>query len=438
MTIMTTHAAGNGLQQSLKGALAGAGHAAAPAAPQHGEPGAKTVTACSVLVTHPALQHSHQLALALHERHLLQAFWSGVPVAASGEALPWWLPPRYRQRVRRVEIPASLRVHPLRFQLMMRATSKLTVGFGGDRIHRMFHWFDAWAAKRVLRLRPKTVVAYENAAYHTFAAAKAVGARCILDAAAFHHTTVSELLHPADTPYTSEVNRRKDAEIAMADLILTCSPLAADSYAANGVDRARLQPLLLGADPIQGALNTPPPRKPGPTRFMFAGPLSRRKSVDLIVAAFEQLHAQGLPYELSFVGGVGDPELLEAVQKTPGARYRPSVPQAQLFELMAEADCLVLPSRSDSFGMVVAEAMSCGTPALVSTQTGAKAIVEAFPDSGWIVEPELDALGAMLRHLITNPELLREARLPAVRASQEFSWERYRNRAGKLVEDFLQ
>lgn len=44
----------------------------------------------------------------------------------------------------------------------------------------------------------------------------------------------------------------------------------------------------------------------------------------------------------------------------------------------------------------------------------------------------------MLRHLITNPELLREARLPAVRASQEFSWERYRNRAGKLVEDFLQ
>ena len=47
-----------------------------------------------VLVTHPGLQHSHQLALALHERSLLQAFWSGVPVVAEGEALPWWLPAR--------------------------------------------------------------------------------------------------------------------------------------------------------------------------------------------------------------------------------------------------------------------------------------------------------------------------------------------------------
>ncbi|RYF68938.1 MAG: hypothetical protein EOO22_16935, partial [Comamonadaceae bacterium] len=272
----------------------------------------------SVLVTHPALQHSHQLALALHERRMLQGFWSGVPIAAPGETLPWWLPPSYRQRVRRIDIPAQLRVHPARFQVLMRARSALaSADQGGDGIHRMFHWFDAWAARRVLALRPKAVVAYENAAYHTFAAAKAVGARCILDAAAFHHATVTELLQPADTPYTGEVNRRKDAEIAMADLILTCSPIAADSYAANGVDRARLQPLLLGADPIEGAGQVPTARRPGPARFMFAGPMSRRKSVDLILEAFRRLHAEGVPYELSFVGGVGNHELLKAVQETP-------------------------------------------------------------------------------------------------------------------------
>ncbi|RZA21763.1 MAG: glycosyltransferase, partial [Proteobacteria bacterium] len=148
-------------------------------------------------------------------------------------------------------------------------------------------------------------------------------------------------------------------------------------------------------------------------------------------------HAEGVPFELSFVGGVGNHELLKAVQETPGAHHRASVPQPQLFELMAEADCLVLPSRSDSFGMVVAEAMSRGTPALVSTQTGAKAIIESFPGSGWIVEPELEALHGMLRRLVDEPVLMQKARVPALAASREFSWTAYRQRAGKLLEDYL-
>lgn len=410
--------------------------AARPAAWPDGGTHGVAAAAGSVLVTHPGLQHAHQLALALHERRLLQAFWSGIPVAASGEALPWWLPAQYRQRVRRVDIPAAMRRHPLHFQLLLRASSRFSFGFGGDRIHRIFHWFDAWAAKRILQLRPAAVVAYENAAYHTFTAAKAIGARCILDAAAFHHAAVSEQMVSAPTPYAGEVNRRKDAEVAMADLILTCSPVAARSYAMNGVDSSRLQPLLLGADPMVRAPVTAA-RKPGPLRFMFAGPLSRRKSVDLILAAFSRLHAAGLACELSFVGGVSEQDLLKAVHQTPNARYHPSVPQAQLFGLMSEADCLVLPSRSDSFGMVVAEAMSCGTPALVSSQTGAKAIIEAFPGSGWIVEPELEALHAALARLIRHPELLLQARAPALQASRTFSWEAYRQRAGKLLEDFL-
>lgn len=390
----------------------------------------------SVLVTHPGLQHSHQLALALHERGLLKAFWSGVPVASDDEVLPWWLPAAYRQRVRRVDIPASMRVHPTRFQMLVKAAGRIgNDRQSGDNVHRIFHWYDAWAAARVRALRPKTVVAYENAAYHTFAAAKAIGARCILDAAACHHATVSDVLGAPGTGYTPEINRRKDAEIAMADLILTCSPFAADTYADHGVERARLRPLLLGANPVPTSKRV---RDTGPPRFIFAGPLSRRKAVDLLAAAFHRLHDEGVACELHCVGGVADSAMLDAVKTTPNATYFPSVPQAELFRMVGEADCLVLPSRSDSFGMVVAEAMSCGVPALVSTQTGAKAIIEAHPASGWIVEPDVNALYAKLRSLIDNPAQLQGARAPALEASKEFSWAQYRKRAGTLLEDFLQ
>jgi len=390
----------------------------------------------SVLVTHPGLQHSHQLALALHEKGLLQSFWSGVPVAAPGEALPWWLPARYRNKVRRVEIPRELRRHPLRFQLIAQVAQSIDLGpRSSDLAHRIFHGFDAWAARRLRRLRPRLVVAYENAAYHTFQAARQIGARCVLDAASLHHRAAAEWLGSPQTPYTPEINRRKDEEVRLADLVLTCSPLAAESYLANGVPPDKIRSLILGAE-IPAGLPAWQPQG-GPPRFVFAGMLSRRKSIDLILAAFQQLRAEGLAYALEVVGGAAEPELLAAVLATPGVRHRPGVPQQELFAILAQADCLLLPSRFDSFGMVVAEAMACGTPAVVSTRTGARAMIETFPGSGWIVEPEVESLRALLARLIRNPEELHAARAKAIRSGEAFSWASYRFRVGRLLEDFL-
>lgn len=394
----------------------------------------------SVLVVHPTLQHAHQLALALHEKSLLQGFWSGVPVASPDEPLPSWMPEKYRQKIKRVDIPASLRMHPLRFQLCLRAGSVVlpdSWAAKGDLPHRIFHWFDAWTARRIERLKPKVVIAYENSAYRTFAAAKAVGARCVLDAASLHHQTQFDLMRGTRTrsAFDGEVNRRKDAETKMADMILTCSPLAAESYAAHGVPAWKVRPLLLGAElpeafPDRGL-------RSGPPRFIFAGVLSRVKSADLILSAFKRLAHEGFAYELEFVGNVADSELLDQVRETPGTSYRSGVAQRDLYPLMAAADCLLLPSRFDSFGMVVAEALACGTPAIVSTRTGAKAIIEEVPGSGWIVEPDGEALYSQLRSLLIDPAQLDRARPHAQRAAEAYTWQAYRRRARALLAEAL-
>ena len=179
----------------------------------------------SVLVANPTLLYSHQLALALHAANLMNAFWCGVPVAAPGERLPPWMPEKYQRKVRRLGIPAELRVHPLRFQLCLRGGQAVLPGRGlgvpGDYAHRIFHWFDAWTAKRIAQLKPKVVIAYENSAYHTIAAAKAVGARCVLDAASFHHQTSYDLLpgsrrshaQRAAESYTWQAYRRRATKL---------------------------------------------------------------------------------------------------------------------------------------------------------------------------------------------------------------------------------
>lgn len=71
--------------------------------------------------------------------------------------------------------------------------------------------------------------------------------------------------------------------------------------------------------------------------------------------------------------------------------------------LFAAADALVLPSRSEPWGLVVNEALACGLPAIVSERCGAAELID-HGVNGWRFEPdEPEAL----------PGLLRQATAPA-------------------------
>lgn len=390
----------------------------------------------AVFVSHPGLQHSHQLAWALHDRGLLQAFWSGVPVLSDDEKFPFWLLELYAIRMKKISVPAEFRRHPIMFQCLLRAGGILPSSFvQEDYAHRVFHFFDWWVARHIFRIQPKVVIAYENSAYHTFRAAKAIGARCILDAPSLHHIAGAQLMPVKTTPYLAEINRRKDKEIAMADMILTCSPLAAKGYLDAGVPSEKLRPILLGATLPDGLDNWRPHEQP--LHFIFAGVLSHRKAIDVILAVFKRLHIESLPYQLSFVGGEGEPGWVEKIQQTPSATYHPGVAQGALYKMLAQADCLLLPSRFDSFGMVVAEAMACGTPAILSTQTGAKAMIEQFPDAGWVVACDEESLYQCVKARIENRGALFIARNYAIEASRHFTWQAYRERVGILIQDWM-
>ncbi|MGF6903743.1 glycosyltransferase family 4 protein [Paraburkholderia sp. GAS348] len=391
----------------------------------------------SVVVVHPGLQHAHQLAWALHEVGLLAAFWSGVPVRASGESVLFGLPTRLRAKVKVAEIPAALRRHPVAWQALLRSGALMqSPAVRHDFSHRVFHWFDRWTARRVALLRPRAVVAFENSAYQTFLAARAIGAKCILDAPSLHHAEAAKLIALPSNGYLTEINRRKDEEVKLADAIFTCSNLAKESYVRAGTPAEKIFPLLLGAE-------LPPSfergeRSPGRARFMFAGTISERKSIDLILAAFRQLHNQGHDVELAIVGGSEHPSWIQVARDTPNVIYRPAVAQAELYGHFAAADCLLLPSRFDAFGMVVAEAMATGTPAIVSTMTGASEIIDQFPGSGWVIEPTAEAIFRCVLDKIKNPYKLVTASGHALIAAQHFSWPAYRLRVGRLVANILE
>lgn len=389
-----------------------------------------------VFVSHPGLQHAHQLATALNEKDRLQAVWTGTPLVGPAEAPLFWLPKKSALKLKHVNIPPDLRRHPVIFQALLKGGSYL---FGStaydDYAHRIFHLFDWWVSLHVKQLGPRVVVAFENSATQTFLAAKKIGAYCVLDAPSFHHKTSSDLITVKPSKFREEINRRKDREVELANMVITCSPLAAQSYLKNGVAKNKIRNVLLGATfpPLIGQWQP----HAGPIRFIFAGALSQRKSIDIILSVFNRLATNGFDYRLSFVGGEAESGWVDQIRLTPNAVYHPSMPQSELYKQLSNSDCILLPSRFDSFGMVVAEAMACGTPAVVSTNTGAKAMIEQFPKSGWIVEADEGSLYECVKNRIKNRNELFSARIHAKAASNTFTWGAYRHRIAELSTEWV-
>lgn len=386
-----------------------------------------------VLVTHPGIQHAHQLAWALEEAGHLAGFWSGVPIVDARDSKHefWGI---FRDRLRAVPIPASKRRHAVGFPLLRRLFSTVLSNEAGNAWnHRLDHAHDIWVARRVRKLRPGMVVCYENSALHTFRAARAVGAVCVLDAASIHYQSARIWGGNAVPRNPVWVDTQKQQEIDLADAILTCSELAAETYRAAGVPSEKLFPLSLGTDFVE--LPLPDRAADGPCRFVFVGSLIRHKGIDMLLDIFGELEREGAPATLTLIGGVAEADHGARAMAMGNVIYHPFMPQSELFKEVASHDCLLLPSRFDSFGMVVPEAMAVGVPAIVTDRVGAKCIIEQHPDAGWIVPCETVAIKAQIMQLVQQPQRLIRASAAAKRAARDYSWISYRLRVADTLQD---
>ena len=91
--------------------------------------------------------------------------------------------------------------------------------------------------------------------------------------------------------------------------------------------------------------------------------------------------------------------------------------------LLQAADLFVLPSYYENFGIAVAEAMSHGTPVVISDQVH---IWEEVRDcgAGWVGPCEVEALTDLIRSALQNPsECQRRGVLAQEYAQKAYSWE---------------
>lgn len=181
-----------------------------------------------------------------------------------------------------------------------------------------------------------------------------------------------------------------------------------------------------------------PARAPTPRRgFVVAGRIMWQKRIELAIDAYRQVVASvAEPEELVVAGTVdvkSEPYLAELRARAHGlpVRFEVGPSDAQVVELLQQSRALVFTAPNEDFGMVLLEALACGTPVLAPDRGGPREIVT--PDTGWLVADDAPTYAAHLRDLLAAPDPGRW-RDGAVARAAEFGWDAFVTRIDAVLD----
>jgi D-inositol-3-phosphate glycosyltransferase len=165
---------------------------------------------------------------------------------------------------------------------------------------------------------------------------------------------------------------------------------------------------------------------------LFVGRIQPLKGLDVALEAFVRVRQEIPDARLVVVGGPsgvhGDGELerirakVDALRLEECVEFVPSRPHHEIAEYYRGADVLLVPSRSESFGLVAAEAQACGLP-VVATRVGGLAYAVEDGVSGFLVDGwDPDGFAAAAIKILRNEDLATRLAKGAVGFATRFSW----------------
>jgi glycosyltransferase involved in cell wall biosynthesis len=161
--------------------------------------------------------------------------------------------------------------------------------------------------------------------------------------------------------------------------------------------------------------------------FLYVGRVSQEKNIDDLIGAFRSLYGGGESISLAIVG---DGPYLNRLKKSadhPQIAFTGALTGASLSAAYASADAFVFPSKTDTRGNVVMEALASGLATIVTDQGGPADIVRSH-SSGIIAESSRkDALEMSMRRVLEDPVLRDELRRRGLSQAQRMSWRRAAN-----------
>jgi glycosyltransferase involved in cell wall biosynthesis len=166
--------------------------------------------------------------------------------------------------------------------------------------------------------------------------------------------------------------------------------------------------------------------KPG--YLLFVGTLEPRKNLPGLLQSYRLLRdARTTDEPLVLVGGKGwlyDEifECVETLHLTPHVRFLHDVPDADLPGLYSAAGVLTMPSFYEGFGLPALEAMSFGTPVVVSDRAS---LPEIVGEAGLLVNPDdPESIAEALGRVLIDEGLQMQMRKQGLALAARFTWDK--------------
>ena len=204
-----------------------------------------------------------------------------------------------------------------------------------------------------------------------------------------------------------------------------------------GVDRAYFSPgsrsgarsaLSLGSQPV----------------LLFVGRIQPLKGLDVAVETLAALGRSDAT--LLVVGGASGTEgatelarvnaLAESLGVSGQIRFVEPQPHHLLATYYRAADVVLVPSRSESFGLVALEASACGTPVVATAVGGLLSLVEDGVNGYLVPERDGHLFAKRVAQILSDAQLARAMGVSAVRRSAAYSWRGAAVRMRRVVAEF--
>jgi D-inositol-3-phosphate glycosyltransferase len=179
--------------------------------------------------------------------------------------------------------------------------------------------------------------------------------------------------------------------------------------------------------------------------LLFVGRIQPLKGADLAVRTLAELRDPGVV--LLVVGGPSGPEgeaelrrlheLVEALDLREQVRFVAPQPHEALAVYYQAADVCLVPSRTESFGLVALEAAACGTPVVAASVGGLRSLVEDG-DTGFLIDGrEPYDYASPVALLLDDADLARDLGDNAAARSSRYTWSIAAARLRRLYGDLV-